>query len=105
MPNNLWNDIWYESHPLSLALRPISYVLKAVVWGRQKAYAKGLSAQYQAAVPIIVVGNISVGGTGKTPFIIWLGKLLQAKQKADGEPIRIGIVLSLIHISEPTRPY
>ena len=92
MPNNLWNDIWYESHPLSLALRPISYVLKAVVWGRQKAYAKGLSAQYQAAVPIIVVGNISVGGTGKTPFIIWLGKLLQAKQKADGEPIRIGIV-------------
>ena len=92
MSNKLWNDIWYESHPLSLALRPISHVLKALVWGRRKAYAKGWSSQYQAKVPVIVVGNISVGGTGKTPFIIWLGKLLQAQHKAGAAAIRIGVV-------------
>lgn len=92
MATPLWNKIWYESHPLNLALRPISYALQGLVWARRKAYANGWAEQYRAAVPVIVVGNISVGGTGKTPFIIWLGKLLQASQKSNGEPIRIGVV-------------
>lgn len=89
---SLWNKIWYESHPLNVALRPISYALHGLVWARQKAYQKGWATQHVAAVPVIVVGNISVGGTGKTPFIIWLGKLLQSTLKPNGEPIRIGVV-------------
>ena len=88
----LWNQIWYGSHPLSLALRPVSKVLQALVWARHEVYTRGWITQHKAAVPIIVIGNISVGGTGKTPFIIWLGKLLQKTKKISGEPIRIGIV-------------
>lgn len=92
MSQQLWNKIWYEGHPLNIALRPISYALQGAVWARQKAYTKGWITQHQASVPVIVVGNISVGGTGKTPFIIWLGKLLQSQQKLNGEPIRIGVI-------------
>jgi len=88
----LWNKLWYESHPLGLALRPISYALHGVVWARQKAYQQGWATQYTASVPVIVIGNISVGGTGKTPFIIWLGKLLQRTLKPSGRPIRIGVI-------------
>ena len=89
---SLWNKVWYEPHPLSLALRPISHALQGIVWARHKAYSKGWLTQYNAPIPVIVVGNISVGGTGKTPFIIWLGKLLQKTNKPCGQPIRIGVV-------------
>lgn len=89
---SLWNKLWYEGHPLSLALRPLSYALQGAVWARQTAYQKGWLTQHQASVPVIVIGNISVGGTGKTPFIIWLAQLLADTAKPNGQPIRIGIV-------------
>lgn len=76
---------WYKPRSWALALLPLSYLFRGVASGR-RAY---LQSRYQAkpfAVPVVVVGNIAVGGTGKTPLIIRLVHSLQA------EGIRPGIV-------------
>ncbi len=60
---------WYSVDPAPLALRPL-----AVLYGRI-ADRIAISKKAQAVrlpVPVVVVGNISVGGTGKTPVTIWL---------------------------------
>ena len=45
---------------------------------RRLLYSRGLRRQHRFAVPIIVVGNISVGGTGKTPLVVYLARKLRA---------------------------
>jgi len=68
---------WYQPRSWALALLPLSYLFRGVAASR-KAY---LQQRYQAqpfAVPVVVVGNIAVGGTGKTPLIISLVHSLQA---------------------------
>ena len=72
--------IWYEPrHPLSLLLRPLSWLFHLLVTLRRLAYARGWLKREQLSCPVIVVGNLTVGGTGKTPFIIRLAALLQAR--------------------------
>ena len=61
---NLIDDIWYGRHPARLALLPLSWLYRAVVALRRKVYNSQLLNVYRAPVPVIVVGNISVGGTG-----------------------------------------
>jgi tetraacyldisaccharide 4'-kinase len=79
--NTAWRDIfdnvWYGKHPAALALAPLGHAYQACAWARRAAYASGLFSVYRAVVPIIVVGNISVGGTGKTPLVIWLARKLR----------------------------
>jgi tetraacyldisaccharide 4'-kinase len=60
---------WYAPHPAPWLLRPLASVYAAVSAARARRLRE--SAQ-QAGVPVIVVGNIGIGGTGKTPFAIWL---------------------------------
>ena len=74
--NNIWNQIWYEKHPLSIVLIPLSWLFCGLVKIRQQAYQIGLFRRHAVPVPVIIVGNITVGGTGKTPLVIWLGKFL-----------------------------
>lgn len=64
--------IWYGRHPAAVVLAPFAWVYRAVSAARRVAYASGLLSSYEAAVPVVVVGNISIGGTGKTPLVIWL---------------------------------
>lgn len=66
---------WYQKHWLNRALSPLSWLFGLVSKTRRKLHTR--SAQ-QLPVPVIVVGNISVGGTGKTPLLITLVKRLQA---------------------------
>jgi len=77
-----WTDlpdrIWYGRHPASLVLAPFSWVFRAVTALRKRAYASGLLTIYQASVPVIVVGNLTVGGSGKTPLVIWLAGYLKS---------------------------
>ncbi len=71
------NDLWYKKHPLSTFLIPFSWLFCAVIRIRRQAYKYNLLTRNHIPIPIIVVGNITVGGTGKTPLVSWMGKFLQ----------------------------
>lgn len=63
---------WYQGHPALGLLRPLEALYRRVVTRKRARFLSGESASYRAPVPVIVVGNITVGGTGKTPMILWL---------------------------------
>ncbi len=63
---------WERRGLCSLLLLPLSGLFCLVSWLRRSAYRFGLLGVQRIPVPVIVVGNISVGGTGKTPLVIWL---------------------------------
>ena len=63
---------WQTINPVSILLFPISLVFCFLVILRRQLYRIGLLSSYKASIPIIVVGNIYIGGNGKTPFVIWL---------------------------------
>ena len=67
--------IWYAGAP-GLWLRPLSLLYGAIVALRRGCFARGLFRRAQLDVPVIVVGNISVGGTGKTPLTAWIAARL-----------------------------
>lgn len=69
---------WYADHPLSWLLRPLSWLFCAVAGLRRWAYRRGWLPCYRARVPVIVVGNLTVGGTGKTPLTARLVELLRS---------------------------
>src|SRR5690606_29334872 len=78
----LLNRIWYGNNPLRWALWPVAAVYLALARLRRAAYRRGWRQAVETAVPVIVVGNVSVGGTGKTPFVIWLAaQLVQRGRK------------------------
>ena len=77
--------IWYRrGHPLSLLLLPLSWVFCALVRARRWAYRRGWLASHRVPVPVIVIGNLTVGGTGKTPLAIWLAQLLRRHGRRPG---------------------
>lgn len=63
---------WYAGHPALALLRPLEALYRCVVTRKRARFVRGESTSYRAPVPVIVVGNITVGGTGKTPMILWL---------------------------------
>ncbi|MFJ3151534.1 tetraacyldisaccharide 4'-kinase [Pseudomonas putida] len=63
---------WYAGHPALALLRPLEALYRRVVTRKRARFLRGDSVSYRAPVPVIVVGNITVGGTGKTPMILWL---------------------------------
>ena len=69
--------IWYERHPLALLLFPLSLLYALVTFIRRWCYRLGLFKVHRFSAPVIVVGNISLWGTGKTPLVIWLARHLR----------------------------
>ncbi len=63
---------WYEGHPALSLLAPLEVLYRRVVTAKRRKFLVGSAGSYRAPVPVIVVGNITVGGTGKTPLILWL---------------------------------
>lgn len=72
----LCNSLWYGRSALRFFLLPLSGLFRSLVYLRRKAYQFGLFSSYRASIPVIVVGNINIGGTGKTPLVIWLAQFL-----------------------------
>ena len=75
----LIEKIWFENHrakyallPLLLPLTGLFYLLSSI---RRLAFLLGLLKSYKVSKPVIVVGNIGVGGNGKTPVVIHLVEL------------------------------
>ena len=62
-------------------LYPFALIYGAVVWLRNKLYETGFFSSVQFSVPVITVGNLSVGGTGKTPHVEYLIRLLQYRYR------------------------
>jgi tetraacyldisaccharide 4'-kinase len=81
--------VWYErrSQWFSLLLLPLSWLFGSVAAVRRAAYRRGWSQSFRVSRPVIVIGNITVGGTGKTPLTIWLAERLRSRGT------RVGIVL------------
>ncbi|MBN1377986.1 MAG: lipid A export permease/ATP-binding protein MsbA [Gammaproteobacteria bacterium] len=74
-----WEHLWYGYHPLAQLLAPIGYLFNMIVSFRRFLYRLGFFRSRRFKVPVIVVGNVTVGGTGKTPLVIWLANHLKAR--------------------------
>ncbi|PKG35679.1 tetraacyldisaccharide 4'-kinase [Psychrobacter sp. Sarcosine-3u-12] len=77
---------WQRQAAWLWLLLPISWLYGLITVLRHQAYKFGLLASYRAPVPVMVIGNISVGGSGKTPLIIALVDYLQA------QGIKVGVI-------------
>ncbi|MEZ5016596.1 MAG: tetraacyldisaccharide 4'-kinase [Flavipsychrobacter sp.] len=71
------NFLYYSFAVVRVLLYPLSLVYGAVVWLRNRLYDTGFYSSIEFDVPVITVGNLSVGGTGKTPHVEYLIRLLQ----------------------------
>ncbi|MGB1860590.1 MAG: tetraacyldisaccharide 4'-kinase, partial [Arenicellales bacterium] len=70
---------WRTPTAVSLALTPLSLVYGLVTKLRKAAYICGVLKIYRFDIPVVVVGNLTVGGTGKTPFVITLAERLKTR--------------------------
>lgn len=70
---------WQTRGPLAWALWPVSLLYRLIVWSRRWLYRTGGLTSVRVPVPVIVVGNVVVGGVGKTPVVIALATHLQGK--------------------------
>lgn len=75
---------WYRSGLWQILLRPVSWIFGLLSALRRAAYRTGILKAERLPVPVIVVGNITVGGTGKTPLVIWLARQLHAASMHPG---------------------
>jgi tetraacyldisaccharide 4'-kinase len=82
----LLNALWYGNVPVYWLLWPFSFVYGALMAGRRFAYRSAWFQSVDIGIPVVVIGNLTVGGTGKTPLTIWLAQLLI------GRGYRVGIL-------------
>ena len=71
--------VWYEGAKSGLVLLPLSGIYWLLLKLRALLFRLGVFQSFAAHVPLIVVGNITAGGTGKTPTVIWLVNELRAR--------------------------
>ncbi len=70
---------WQSFNIVSMALAPVSFIFCALTFLRRQMYQFGLLRVYRSRLSLIVVGNIYIGGNGKTPLVIELTRQLQAQ--------------------------
>ncbi|MFV2060668.1 MAG: tetraacyldisaccharide 4'-kinase [Gammaproteobacteria bacterium] len=68
---------WYNESKITVFLKPLSWLYCSIVLIRKNLYRFKIFKSYQLKVPVIIVGNITVGGNGKTPLVIWLAEKLK----------------------------
>jgi len=74
---DLLERIWFGSRFAALPLLPLAALFWLVSMLRRLAYRSGLAPSERLPVPVVVVGNLTVGGAGKTPLVIWLTRHLR----------------------------
>lgn len=77
MPVYKLDHYWYSTNAVARVLLPLAWLFQWVAGARRGLYRLGLLRSYRIERPVIVVGNISVGGSGKTPLVIWLAEVLK----------------------------
>ncbi|HEX5766708.1 MAG TPA: tetraacyldisaccharide 4'-kinase, partial [Burkholderiales bacterium] len=65
---------WYRRGAIAWLLWPASFAFRLVVLGRKLLYRLGVLRSAHPGIPVIVVGNLTVGGSGKTPLVIWVAQ-------------------------------
>ena len=71
------HGLWYKASPWVWLLSPLALLFVAVARTRRWLYRHDWLRRYRPPVPVLVVGNLTVGGNGKTPVVIWLVELLR----------------------------
>jgi len=71
------NEVWYKDHFVGTWLMPFSFIFTDVAKFRRWMYKKGFKPVEKLPVPVIIVGNITLGGTGKTPLVIYIAQQLK----------------------------
>ncbi|GAB3092075.1 tetraacyldisaccharide 4'-kinase [Lysobacter terrae] len=89
---------WYGEARVPWGARMLSGIYSAITGLRRRLYAKGILRSWRSEVPVLVVGNISVGGTGKTPLTIAMVRRLQA------EGFKPGVASRGYGREEPSQP-
>jgi tetraacyldisaccharide 4'-kinase len=75
---------WYRRSAIAWLLWPASLVFGFLVRVRRLLYRMRVLTSVHPGIPVIVVGNLTVGGTGKTPLVIWIAELLKSKGWSPG---------------------
>lgn len=70
---------WYRRGAIAWLLWPVSLIFAAGVVIRRSLYFLRILKSAHPGIPVIVVGNLTVGGSGKTPLVIWIAEWLKAK--------------------------
>ncbi|MCF7992260.1 MAG: tetraacyldisaccharide 4'-kinase [Thiohalocapsa sp.] len=83
-PEALWYGRAPAARAVSALLSPLGWLYCAVAALRAAGYRRGLLHSRAVGVPVIVVGNLTVGGTGKTPLVLWLAEHLRGQGFAPG---------------------
>jgi tetraacyldisaccharide 4'-kinase len=76
--------VWYEGASSYQMLLPLSGLYWLLITLRRCLYGMGLIGRHRAPVPVIIIGNITAGGTGKTPVTIWLAQELRDRGFSPG---------------------
>jgi tetraacyldisaccharide 4'-kinase len=71
--------IWYRGSAAAVAAAGAVAPVRPDGAAAARGYARGLCAAGGVAKPVIVVGNLTVGGSGKTPLVIWLAQQLRER--------------------------
>ncbi|MGI9201458.1 MAG: tetraacyldisaccharide 4'-kinase [Woeseiaceae bacterium] len=81
---NWLHRVWYDGGASYRLLLPLTGLYWLLVETRRYLYRIGLLSSQKVVAPVIVVGNITTGGTGKTPLTIWLAQQLRAQGFSPG---------------------
>ena len=72
-------DAWYSKSFWLYLLTPFTFIFSSLVRARRNTYLRNPKKVWKSSIPIVVVGNISMGGTGKTPLVKYIASELQSR--------------------------